>query len=292
MARQNSPQHVNAKGVIDPYREMHYRFHQRIDPSIFPQIHDFYELTLVTSGTMYFEVNGTEEILAPGALVLLRPGDIHARHSPGECTYINLAFPTQVMVDMFRYLDDPETYNRIVRMPQPTIVALPAAEMALLRGRLEKLNLLPIDRPQLTCAHLRWLMLDIVLEYIVPSVSLGRGAEYPAWLRAIIRHMEEPENFSGTLDDLALVCDRSKAHICRGFRKYLGVSPSEYVNNKRLNYAANLLLYSDKQVIDVAYASGFQSLSRFYHAFKQTFHVSPLEYRRGSQHRKEEILEK
>ena len=43
----------------------------------------------------------------------------------------------------------------------------------------------------------------------------------------------------------------------------------------------NLLLHSDQKVIDVAYAAGFQSLSRFYHLFKQEFGVSPMQYRRG-----------
>ena len=72
----------------------------------------------------------------------------------------------------------------------------------------------------------------------------------------------------------------SREHLCRSFKKYLGVSPSAYLNAKRLNYAANLLLHSDQKVIDVAYASGFQSLSRFYHAFKKEFGVSPLQYRK------------
>ena len=75
------------------------------------------------------------------------------------------------------------------------------------------------------------------------------------------------------------ICARE--HLCRSFQKYLGVSPTACLSAKRLNYAANLLLHSDQKVIDVAYAAGFQSLSRFYHLFKREFGVSPMQYRRG-----------
>ena len=42
---------VNAIGTIDPKSEMHYRFHQKIDSSIYPQVHDFYEISLITNGS-------------------------------------------------------------------------------------------------------------------------------------------------------------------------------------------------------------------------------------------------
>lgn len=286
------PHQVNAKGIIDPAREMHYRFHQRIDPSLFPQVHDFYELTLLTSGCMYLEVNGRGQTLRKGAVVLLRPGDVHSRRSEGECTYINLAFPAEIMMEMFRYLDDPESYHQITRQPEPVKAQLTDGDTAALQDRLEKLNLLPNDRPHLVGSRLRWMMLDIVSQYIVPALARDWEDVYPGWLTELLKALEDSRNFDLTLDDMVMITGCTKEHVCRSFRKFLGSSPTAYLNGKRLNYAANLLLYSDKQVIDVAYASGFQSLSRFYHAFKEAYHVSPLEYRGGKPRKLQKNQEK
>ena len=65
---------VNATGTIDPRIEMHYRFHQKIDPSQYPQVHDFYEIMLVTDGKMEMEINRETELAGTGALFLIRPG--------------------------------------------------------------------------------------------------------------------------------------------------------------------------------------------------------------------------
>ena len=73
--------------------------------------------------------------------------------------------------------------------------------------------------------------------------------------------------------------NRTPEHICRAFRKYLNMTPMTYINAKRLNYAANLLRHSDKEIIDIAYESGFQSVSHFYQLFKKEYQISPLMYR-------------
>lgn len=281
MENVQDPIRVNAEGIIDPYREMYYRFHQSIDSSQFPQVHDFYELTLVTSGAMELEVNGTIHELNAGTTVLLRPGDVHSRREKGGCSYINLAFSRRIMVELFHYLDDPVTCNGITEMEQPGVVELSDSETSGLQDRIEKLNLLPIDHPQTVCSQIKWLVLDIVMQYIAPTAAPGRAGRYPAWLRKTIHYLDDPDHFADTLQDLSDMTGMSREHICREFKRHLGLTPTQYLNQKRLNYAANLLLFSDRQVIDIAYAAGFQSLSRFYHAFRQQFGMAPIQYRKG-----------
>lgn len=272
---------VNAVGTIDPKREMHYRFHQKIDLSIYPQVHDFYEITLITEGAMELEINHEKQKLSSGALFLIRPGDIHSRKAIGNCSFINLAFPTDVIIEMFHYLDIPEIQKRICFREFSPKAILSPGETLIMKARLERLNLLPVEQPHRACMELRYMILDLMMHYFLSTVLAPTQMACPNWLSMLLDKMENPELFSFTLDELTSIAGCTKEHLCRSFRKYLGVSPSAYLNAKRLNYAANLLLHSDQKVIDIAYASGFQSLSRFYHAFKSEFNVSPLEYRKG-----------
>lgn len=55
----------------------------------------------------------------------------------------------------------------------------------------------------------------------------------------------------------------SQEHLTRSFRRYIGMTPTEYINGKRLSLAAQLLLRGDMPVIEICGACGFNSLSRF-----------------------------
>lgn len=271
---------VNAKGVIDPQRQMHYRIHNRIDPSLYPQVHDFYELTLMVQGNMQMLVNDQMLTLPSRSLILLRPGDVHSRS--GTCVHINLAFDANVIQEMLCYLGNPEAEQRILSGKLPPVARLSPRQYLQLYSSLEKLPLLPVDQPHLVSIQLRRLMPEIIVEYILPALSDHKLRDIPLWLQELDRLLESPQKLGCDLDQMAQLSGYTKEHLCRCFRKYWGMSPTEYINRKRLNYAANLLINTDHQVIDIAYSCGFRSLSRFYHAFRERFGMSPNAYRRAN----------
>ena len=69
-------------------------------------------------------------------------------------------------------------------------------------------------------------------------------------------------------------------YLCKIFRKHLGRTPTEFVNELRINYAARMLADSDESIAELAYRLNLQSLSRFYHLFRNQYSCTPAEYRR------------
>jgi AraC-like DNA-binding protein len=67
------------------------------------------------------------------------------------------------------------------------------------------------------------------------------------------------------------------------FRKTFGMTLIDCVTQHRLSHAQRLLAVTDEKSVDVAIASGFNSLSRFNEAFKKSCGCSPRQYR--DQHR-------
>ncbi len=59
----------------------------------------------------------------------------------------------------------------------------------------------------------------------------------------------------------------------------IGMSFQEYLNNIRLNNAANMLINSDYTITNIAYISGFPSINSFNRLFKKEYNCSPTEYR-------------
>ena len=80
---------VNAESVFLDRHESHYRFHTHIDSAEYPQVHDFYEFTLMAAGTMELIVDGETYELSAGALALLRPGrSVHTKRDVRDAQHI------------------------------------------------------------------------------------------------------------------------------------------------------------------------------------------------------------
>lgn len=67
------------------------------------------------------------------------------------------------------------------------------------------------------------------------------------------------------------------------FKKEVGITYSEYVNKKRVEYAAKLLKTTNFQVQDVAQMCGMFDSNYFSKVFKKYMHVTPLKYRELNQ---------
>lgn len=74
-----------------------------------------------------------------------------------------------------------------------------------------------------------------------------------------------------------------KCYGMKLFKQAMGISILEYLTQLRLNHACNLLQYSTVPIIQVAFDSGFSSLSRFYEVFSAQTNCSPLAFRRQCQ---------
>ncbi len=64
------------------------------------------------------------------------------------------------------------------------------------------------------------------------------------------------------------------------FQKTFGTTLIEYLTQHRVSHAQRLLATSDMKIVDVAFSSGFSSISRFNDAFRRACGCSPREYRR------------
>ncbi len=69
------------------------------------------------------------------------------------------------------------------------------------------------------------------------------------------------------------------------FQKTFGTTLIEYLTQHRVLHAQRLLATSSRKIVDVAFSSGFSSISRFNEAFRRACGCSPRDYRR--QHRLE-----
>jgi AraC-like DNA-binding protein len=63
------------------------------------------------------------------------------------------------------------------------------------------------------------------------------------------------------------------------FKKTFGTTLIDYLTHHRISHAQRLLATTDKKIVEIAFSSGFNSISRFNEAFRRACGCSPREYR-------------
>lgn len=82
-----------------------------------------------------------------------------------------------------------------------------------------------------------------------------------------------------TVDRLADVFHYTPGHIWRLFKDEIGLSPVEYINERRLSEAKTYLLTTDKSISAIAHEIGFRHASYFSQVFRKQSGLTPREYR-------------
>ncbi len=77
------------------------------------------------------------------------------------------------------------------------------------------------------------------------------------------------------IESVAKESSISEYHFYRLFKQILGVSPYQYVTQKKLEFAKHLLKDKSLSLTDIAMICGFADLSSFSKSFKKYFGVSP-----------------
>lgn len=82
------------------------------------------------------------------------------------------------------------------------------------------------------------------------------------------------------LEKLAEISCLSKDHFIRLFKKELGTTPLQYINQKKIEKAQFLLITEELAVKEIAFQLAFEDYSYFNRLFKKITGVTPQEYRR------------
>jgi len=75
-------------------------------------------------------------------------------------------------------------------------------------------------------------------------------------------------------------CAMSTGHLSRLFHQATGLTFREYLGRVRVDRAQSLLATTRKNVTEIAFESGFQSVSQFHRTFKKVVGFPPLHQRR------------
>lgn len=102
-----------------------------------------------------------------------------------------------------------------------------------------------------------------------------------AWesIQSAIDYMEEHLNEDLQIETLANVAALSPFYFQRLFSRLVNKTVYDYIKMRKLSKASEILKSTNTRIVDIAMEYGFSSHSNFTRAFKETFGLTPEQYR-------------
>ncbi len=232
-------------------------------------IHDECEIYYNISGNVSFWVENTLYQISSGSIIITRPYEFHhcAYHTEDPHYHYTIHFTpigNESLLDIF--------FKR--EKGKSNLIVLPTREN-------DEFHLLlyAMTREQTTIEkYLNFFRLLKLLnsKYAIYKDNINPSDEISTTLEYINEHISEQIKIS----ELAANVHMSINTFERHFKNNLGISPREFILNKRLSLSIKLL-ESNLSVQKVCEKSGFTDCSHYISIFKKNFGQTPLQYKKN-----------
>lgn len=228
--------------------------------------------------------NRQEKVYAKES-ILMKCGNYLAKMRSGDNGDLYSAFAVHFYPDVLKAI----YYNDLPKFLNITNTGLPGIDMAkvesnLLIDKFIQEFLVYFDNPDLISSDLLELKLKeiILLLYNSPNGDA---------IKVILLNLFSPQQYSLqqivethlyqniTVEELATLCNMSASTFKREFKKYFNNSPANYIRERKMIKAKELIKQTDLRVSEIAEKCGFEDVSHFSNTFFKFFGKYPTFYR-------------
>lgn len=247
--------------------------------------HDATEIAIVLEGggALHWALGKCHE-LQRGDILLLVPGVMHAYENCSKLQLVNVLYNAEQLP--LPPLDG-NTLKLFSNFTDPKVVS-PSPEKPLLH--LEKdafvpiLQLIELLENELNSSNpgKNLCGFGIFIALLTKLIQAGGAAAQEehfssAWPALNFLNLHYTENIC--IDQLAKMCNLSRAGLFRHFRELTGYSPAEYQRLKRLDLAGRLLKSTNKSLGEIANECGFCDSNHLNRFFRKQYAITPGKYR-------------
>lgn len=115
--------------------------------------------------------------------------------------------------------------------------------------------------------------------------SVSRHAQF--YVSQMLGFIAENYDQALTINDVAEHVKLNANYAMGIFQRVMQLTMKQYITAMRINHVRALLSDTDKSILDIALTAGFRSSSRFYSTFGKYVGMSPQQYRKLSQQRRQ-----
>ncbi len=226
------------------------------------RVAQWYEIEFFLDDGGITSINGKEYTLQKNHLLFVRPGDIRHSKQHFKCFYLHMD------------LDDEELLSYLADVPSSFAVASSKIYYNLFHQLIQMRNEKNYESRLLYFSKIAALLVNIQRDSCFYS---GEGKS------SVIYRAERfmTENFTDKigLKEIAGSVHLSPNYFHKLFSTITGITPHDFLMKKRINYAKELIMTSEHDMMEISMLSGFESQAYFNYCFKKSTGYSPTKYR-------------
>lgn len=258
--------------------------------SIFPMHwHDEMEIIKIIKGKYIVNINLKEYVVEEGDIVILKPCTLHSfkqyenekmvsKTIMFDLSMLNSNVTDACSIKYFTpFLDNKVSY--------PTILKPSDKGYKNIKNCIDKLFLCYEEKNEFFELQLKSYLFELF--YIlfkecfeIHDCSTKIKDDTTNDIKAILEYIKINYMNPISIKDLANVVNFSEHYFMRFFKKYMGMTCVDYINEYRLKIATNLLQTTDMTIMEIALKVGVNNISYFNRIFKKKFNLTPKEYRK------------
>lgn len=123
-------------------------------------------------------------------------------------------------------------------------------------------------------------LIGILMEAGLMRQSPGSESQKITAIKTVLSYITEHYQEKLYVQDLASQINMNEQYFCRFFKRSIGKTPIDYINDYRLNKVIRLLETRDAPVTEVCLECGFNNMGNFQRLFKRKTGTTPLQYRK------------
>lgn len=217
---------------------------------------DHYDLTVVLSGELTYQIGEKTTVLKKNDAMLLPPGTAYRRprgNAPVRYVSFNFTLLPNATLSLKRYM--------------PGILSQEAR--AVLSSITQKYLLsTPYSKEKLV-SILNYLLLDLS--------ELSELTSNNVHVRSIVKYINEGLTEKMTLTSISQKLGLTKQYTASIFKKEMGCTVTEYINEKKMQLAKDLIFYGEMSLKEISEYLKYDNYNYFSVLFKHFFGASPSE---------------
>jgi AraC-type DNA-binding domain-containing proteins len=244
------------------------------------KVHPDYDLWFIQSGTIKIHIGETEHTVNPGDVVFFYPQHSYMADTIDEgCHFINVHFDFEIG-EQRRILDDFHLSGVIAQelIHEETILFIKSFI------QMQQSNM-PGNR-----LYLKACLMAVIAKVIeIHGKGLYTGAFLNGSiqrnskrcldiLQPVFKYINDHLSSSIKIGELAVLVVMSEKYFISYFKKYLGITPGQYIYQIKMNRARDYLYEQKYTIQQIASFLGYSDSFAFSNAFKKYYNVPPSKF--------------
>lgn len=245
--------------------------------------HPEYELTFIVKGKGRRLVGDSYQYFESGDLVLIGPELPHTWVSDsglkGNCEAVVIQFSVE-FIERFTALDELSGIRKMLTLSNQGI-SINENKSASLKEVLKGLPYKSGIEKVTGLLHILYTLSTVKMTTLAsPFFQPLKGRENEKRINIVCQYIQKHATETLTIHKAAALIHLSPSAFCKFFKRMTAKTFSDYVNEIRITNVCNDLLATDKQVAEIAYENGFETLTYFNRIFLKKKNMSPSSYRK------------